>query len=1570
MKKILFLSLALLTFNISNSQVIRCSTNEVEAERRNQFPELETQEDFENWIQEKITENADSRIIGGVYQIPVVFQVIHNGESVGSGSNVSYAAALSQLDVLNEDFRRIVGTRGFNTNPVGADTEIEFCMAKRRPDGSAFPNNEDGVNRISRTSAGFTAPPFSTTYINSTIKTYTYNNGNPTATRGWHPRTYMNIWVLNISGGTLGYAQFPQSALGGMGCGSQSLATDGVVFTYTSIGKSSVTGFSAPYNEGRTATHEIGHWLGLRHIWGDGGCTVDDFCNDTPVAGYANYGCPNNENSCTGQPGNDMIENYMDYTDDLCMNIFTQDQKTRMRTVLESSPLRLSLINSDACTPPNLNDASIVDIFNPKGDNCPGSIVPSVQIKNRGGSNLTLANIAYRLNNGPVTNFTFSGNIIPGGTATIALPAFTSFLGNHRLTVYSTLPNGIADPFPSNDTTIIDFVVSNGIDAPYTQNFENDVFPPNIKWVVGNSNSDCYAWLGASATSIVGVNNNNTAQFPGFGNTSGGTESLQTPIFVLPCNASFANIQFDVAYRRRNNTASNYDRLYIEITENCGTTWNAVPIYDKTGTALQVITSTTNSYYTPIASNDWRTETIDLLSFVGANSKNVKFRFRAVAANGNNIYLDNFKFNASQSREINITQNGTTIFDEGGFDYGIVAPGNNVQKTYTVTNTGSGNLSLTLPLNISGTVFTLVSSTLTNTLAAGQSATFTIQYTPVGGPNFSETLSLTNNDCDEGIYNFLLLGATTTNPPVADFTSNVNSTCVNSPINFTNTTTNGTTYLWDFGPNGIPSASTAINPTASFTSVGVQTVTLTATNADGSDTEIKTNFITTTASNATALPFNEDFASATFPSNSASIVNLNSSANTWMRSSTIGNTPSAGNSMIFNNYNFADDDDDEYRIPSLDLSGMTSAQMTFDLAYAAFDTTYFDGLEVLVSTDCGSTFTSEYLKTYLDLETAPSTLASFIPASNEWRTETIDLSSYSGNGNVIIAIKNLAGNGNNLYIDNINVTGVQNNLPPVAEFNASVTSICENTAVTFQDQSTNNATSYSWTFVGGTPNTSTDQNPSVSYTTSGIFDVVLEVTNSFGTNTMTKSSFINVNPQISSSVTINSDDLDNTICSGSLISFTASASNGGVSPSYQWKLNGNNTGTNSPNFSSNLLTDNNVISCVMTSSALCASPTAATSNFLTISVLDNLTPTIAISSSDVDNVICDGEIILFSAGITNGGNSPQYQWTINGVGTGTSQDFLNTTLINGATVACELISNETCLSSQSVTSTSITTIVNSLSEPSISITSNDADNSICAGSSVIFTASAVNAGTTPSYQWTLNGNNVGTNNVSYLAANLLNGSIVNCEVTSNSTCASNTTSVSSNITITVLAIESATATITSDDADNIIAPNSSITFTASTTNAGLNPTFQWFVNGLLVGGNTQTFTTSTLTNQSIVTCNVTSNALCPANPVTAGNVLTILVQNPNSIGENNVIDLTNLIYPNPFSNYFTIKNSDKFEGNVFIEITDISGKIIDRLKVDSQDIESIQFGQHYQAGMYTISLRNGALSNQVKVIKF
>ncbi len=227
----------------------------------------------------------------GTISIPVVVHVIYSN----SNENVSSAQIQSQIDVLNEDFRAANGDVSQVPSEFAdrvADSNIEFTLAQ--------------VIRVSssRTSWG----------TNDAMK-FSSNGGSDVVS----PNTHLNMWICNIGGGILGYAQFP----GG------SSSTDGVVVSPQYFG---TTGFvSAPFDGGRTMTHEVGHWLNLRHIWGDGRCKRDDFVSDTPSSDGPNYGCP-------GYPtvncrSNDMTMNYMDYVDDACMYMFSEGQKTRMRAI-------------------------------------------------------------------------------------------------------------------------------------------------------------------------------------------------------------------------------------------------------------------------------------------------------------------------------------------------------------------------------------------------------------------------------------------------------------------------------------------------------------------------------------------------------------------------------------------------------------------------------------------------------------------------------------------------------------------------------------------------------------------------------------------------------------------------------------------------------------------------------------------------------------------------------------------------------------------------------------------------------------------------------------------------------------------------------------------------------------------------------------------------------------------------------------------------------------------------------------------------------------------------------------
>ncbi len=366
--------------------VARCSSVEVDAVRKMNNPGIPDISTFEEWLAPQIVkirakmEENPSKSVNTILQIPVVVHILHNGEPIGTAPNITDAQVLSQIQVLNDDFRKATGTRGFNNDPVGADTEIEFVLALSDENG----NETNGINRRNINQDGATRDDLENVIKPATI---------------WDPTMFLNMWTLKFAApddNLLGYAQFPGgSGLAGMpgGPDSENPDTDGVVMRYNSFGTSDADDGSflldAPYDLGRTATHEVGHWVGLRHIWGDGlgcnlgtappmcSCNEDDFCTDTPNSEKANYSCDGSEqSSCEVPATNDMTANYMDYSSDDCMNIFTLDQKARIIAVMTNSPRRMELPTSQGLLAPAprvsfaITESSILE-----GSSCNSSIV-------------------------------------------------------------------------------------------------------------------------------------------------------------------------------------------------------------------------------------------------------------------------------------------------------------------------------------------------------------------------------------------------------------------------------------------------------------------------------------------------------------------------------------------------------------------------------------------------------------------------------------------------------------------------------------------------------------------------------------------------------------------------------------------------------------------------------------------------------------------------------------------------------------------------------------------------------------------------------------------------------------------------------------------------------------------------------------------------------------------------------------------------------------------------------------------------------------------------------------------
>lgn len=317
-KLLLFPALLLFIPALLNAQRPACGTTERVAQSLKDHPELiHEREQSEALASEWLKNHPAAKMNGGVIVIPTVVHVVYRTNA----GNLTTARVQSQIDVLNEDFRR-TNADAVNTlsvfQPFAADCEIEFCLAQQDPLGNA--------------TTGITYTQTTTSNIGSTNDYYTVRPA-------WNRNNYLNIWVCEIGGGILGFAYLP---------GTAPASYDGVVIDYHYFGREN--GASAPYNLGRTCTHEVGHWLNLEHPSADdSNCNTDDGVDDTPRTLGETFDCDLTANTCVDSPIDyvDMVQNYMDYSEDNCLNIYTLGQKTRMHTAINSS--RSGLLTSNGC---------------------------------------------------------------------------------------------------------------------------------------------------------------------------------------------------------------------------------------------------------------------------------------------------------------------------------------------------------------------------------------------------------------------------------------------------------------------------------------------------------------------------------------------------------------------------------------------------------------------------------------------------------------------------------------------------------------------------------------------------------------------------------------------------------------------------------------------------------------------------------------------------------------------------------------------------------------------------------------------------------------------------------------------------------------------------------------------------------------------------------------------------------------------------------------------------------------------------------------------------------------------
>ncbi len=596
----LFLAVNPLITNAQELKPIPCSTFEYYRDVQLKDPQfVQNQEILEQAYQFALSHPQKSaqktkRII------PIVFHVLHNG----GVENIPKERILEQVEILNRDYARLNADTG-STNPiyksVAANCEIEFRLAQIDPSG----NCTDGIVRV------------------KTPLTLNADNDAKAVSR-WPNNKYFNVWVVETISGApagsviLGRSQFPGGADN----------TDGVLLKYSVCGNT--TAFN---NYGRTLTHEIGHSLNLRHIWGDGTC-ASDFVDDTPPHEKANDGCPVNKVSVCAGNKIEMTENYMDYTDGFCQNMFSKGQKARMDIVWNSSQnSRNNLYSPANLIATGTNDGFVpvacipVAEFNRKQEACTNTAV-------------TYSDGSYR---GTPTNWewTFEGGTpsvsnLQNPTVTYANP------GTYSVKFKVTNSAGSDSITKSNFIRVFETVSTKtlpySIDAEDEIKFNSDVYnrvENTTNWTIANN-----AGFGSTSSLVMKL----------YGKADGQINSMILPSINLK-GTSAPKLSFDYAYAQRSVTS--LDRLQIGLSRNCGSTYSV--LFNKTGSDIATA-AVTSSSFVPNGDAQWKHLDLSLSSF--ATSENTLFRFLVENSGpGNNIYIDNIVISVTTGIENLILNN-------------------------------------------------------------------------------------------------------------------------------------------------------------------------------------------------------------------------------------------------------------------------------------------------------------------------------------------------------------------------------------------------------------------------------------------------------------------------------------------------------------------------------------------------------------------------------------------------------------------------------------------------------------------------------------------------------------------------------------------------------------------------------------------------------------------------------------------------------------------------------------------------------------------------------------------------
>lgn len=536
--------------------------------------------------------------------IPVVFHIVLTNPSL-----VTDAQIQAQMNTLNADY---AGLNSDSTKipayfkPLFGHSLIRFALARRTPDNQAT----TGIIRHTTTRTSFSIS-------DDGVKSISTGGDN-----AWNTANYLNIWLCPLSGGLLGYSTLP----------AMTSMIPGVVVDYKSLPGGAYTA----YNQGKTLTHEIGHFFNLYHIWGDdnGACTGTDYVDDTPNQGNSTAGSPTGvvTDACSLSAPGILYQDYMDYTDDDAMEMFTVEQAARMEAA--ANTFRASLLSSPGATALVIQkyDAALKAIDTPVSRLCAPDFTPVVTIANNGAAPLTSLVLTAQVDGGAPVTTSWVGSIAPADSVDITLQGLAVTPGTHWLTVYSSAPDGVPDEDPANDTLRRSVEYRESMAPPLTESFEGVSYPP-AGWDMVNDDGGL-TWekatgIGSTGSQCVVIRNFEDGNI-------GSKDYLRLPQMTIS-HLDSAYMTFRVAAGMATGAGARFewDSLEVLVSKDCGASYTS--LYKKWGPSLSTTTRSFTGGYIP-QQGEWRKDSVNLGAYIDGGP--FLLAFRNTNGNVNNIYLD------------------------------------------------------------------------------------------------------------------------------------------------------------------------------------------------------------------------------------------------------------------------------------------------------------------------------------------------------------------------------------------------------------------------------------------------------------------------------------------------------------------------------------------------------------------------------------------------------------------------------------------------------------------------------------------------------------------------------------------------------------------------------------------------------------------------------------------------------------------------------------------------------------------------------------------------------------------